>query len=368
MKTLANEILIVDGMNAAHRFRHAYRELATEAGVPSGALFGFVQMIHSLRKDFPGRAIIIAWESGSCWRYKLYPQYKSARKDNVQNYTDEEKALWVAFKSEQLQAIEWWLNHMGVLSISLPEYEGDDVIGFMATQFKSLDVVIVSTDSDMCQLASNERVRIYNPITQCMCYQDTRGALMKHTDFVAHTPEMALWHKAVIGDKSDSVPGVYGVGEKTLAGFFTSVPMKDETFLNYLERHRSVLENSKRGRDILASRQIILRNLMLMDLRGMYRELGIRKCGAQVPCGLSSWHKHSPWEYLREVVKEYEPGQGITDGWKRDPCKALAFLRKWDFQAGVNHQFWKSMWHEYADNHELTKQIVWRMIKGKKIK
>ena len=194
-------LTIIDTFGFLFRNYYALPKLKSKKGIPTGMLTGFMNFIASLEKEYPTDYILFALDSEEdTFRKKLYPQYKANRKEVEED-----------LKTQLPIAIDL-IKEMGFKIIKLPGFESDDIIASIATLAanKGIDVKIISSDKDMYQLI-NDKIKIFDPMKKKEI--DERGCIEK---FNVH-PKNFIDFQALVGDKSDNVPGVKGIGEKKAA-------------------------------------------------------------------------------------------------------------------------------------------------------
>ena len=228
-----SNLFLIDGMSLVFRAYHAMfkSDLRSPAGDPSGAVFGFVNMITSLiEKENPDKISVVFDTREPTFRHKRYPEYKANRD---------------AFPEDlgpQLLKIKEFLDIISVPRIEKPGYEADDIIGTLAKQASSKDqaVICITSDKDYYQLVDNN-IKLFKP-------SRTPG---KDFDIVQHKevmdkfgvlPEQVIDVLALIGDSSDNVPGVKGVGEKTAIPLIQKYKSVENIYENIEEIERKALK------------------------------------------------------------------------------------------------------------------------------
>src|SRR5690554_4088895 len=198
----ATPLVLVDGSSYLYRAFHALPPLTTSTGQPTGAVRGVMNMLRSLRKQFPGSVIAVVFDAkGPTFRDELFDQYKAQRPP----VPDDLRA--------QIEPLHQCVLASGFPLLRVEGVEADDVIGTLARQGdgNGLPVVISTGDKDMAQLVS-ERVTLdntmYSTNTDIAAVQEKYGI----------GPELIIDFLALMGDKVDNIPGVPGVGEKTATG------------------------------------------------------------------------------------------------------------------------------------------------------
>ncbi len=194
-------LVLVDGSSYLYRAYHALPELSTATGQPTGAVLGVLNMLYRLLDEYgPERVAVVFDAPGRTFRDDLYADYKATRPPMPDDLRAQIDPL--------LEAVE----AMGLPLLRVPGVEADDVIGTLASRAAEagLETVISTSDKDMAQLVG-EHVTLVN----------TMDATTLNTDGVRAKfgvpPERIVDYLTLIGDKSDNVPGVNGVGPKTAA-------------------------------------------------------------------------------------------------------------------------------------------------------
>ncbi len=192
-------LVLVDASSYFFRAYHALPPLENSKGQPLGAVYGVVNMIKRLMKDYQPEHIAIVFDAkGKTFRDEWYPEYKANRPPMP-------KELSAQF--EPLVAI---LDALGFPIVMIEGVEADDVIGTLARRAsdESLHTIISTGDKDMAQLV-NTHVSLINTMTDTLL--DVDGVIKKF----GVKPERIIDYLALIGDKADNVPGVDKVGPKT---------------------------------------------------------------------------------------------------------------------------------------------------------
>ena len=195
-------LILVDGSSYLYRAFHALPPLTNSKGLPTGAVKGVINMMRRLQKDYPDSTTAVIFDAkGKTFRDDIYSDYKANRPP----MPDELRS--------QIQPIHDVIRAMGMPLISIGGVEADDVIGTYAVQAteKKQPVVISTGDKDIAQLV-NEHISLVNTMTDAVL--DREGVIAKF----GIPPELIIDFLALLGDKSDNIPGVPGVGEKTALG------------------------------------------------------------------------------------------------------------------------------------------------------
>ena len=191
---------LVDGSAFVFRAFYAIRqELTTSDGTPTNAVFGFKNMLQKLmRQEQPDYLAVVFDERGPTFRHEADPTYKANRKR-----MPDELAV-------QLPLIHRLVEAHNIPKLSLQGFEADDIIGTLSRRLEAegLDVVLVSGDKDFCQLVT-PRVTIYDPM------KEQRIGEAEVEERFGVEPARVIEVLGLMGDASDNVPGVPGIGEKT---------------------------------------------------------------------------------------------------------------------------------------------------------
>ncbi|TGB04086.1 DNA polymerase I [Halobacillus salinus] len=200
---MAEKVVLIDGNSIAYRAFFALPLLNNDKGVYTNAVYGFTTMLLKILEEDKPDHLLVAFDAGkTTFRHETYKEYKGGRQKTPSEL------------SEQFPVLKELLDAFGVKYYQLPQYEADDIIGTLATKAgdKGLDVKVISGDKDMLQLVSdNITVSLTKKgITNVDTYDP--AFLMEKMEV---RPDQIIDLKALMGDSSDNIPGVPGVGEKT---------------------------------------------------------------------------------------------------------------------------------------------------------
>ena len=268
-------IILVDGSSYLYRAYHALPPLTNSKNQPTGAIKGVISMIKKILIDHPESPLAVVFDAkGKTFRHDMYSEYKANRPPMPEDLV------------QQIEPIHKIISLMGIKLIMIPGVEADDVIGTLAEQArqKKLNAVISTGDKDMTQLVC-ENVSVVNTMSGELL--DESGVLKKF----GVGPELITDYLALIGDKSDNVPGVDKVGPKTAV-----------KWLNEYSDIQGVKENSesiggKVGENLRSS-------IEMLDLA---HELVKIKTDVQLELGIEDLARLEPdTEKLTEIYKELE--------------------------------------------------------------
>ena len=237
-------VLLVDGNNILHQSFHKFEKLKSTDGKPSGAIFGFFKSLHMYLDRFQPDDVYITFDNGhSPLRDKLLPEYKEHR----QNISYDRESLFaqkaVIMKILRMLRIKYLFDKNNSTG-----FEGDDLLAYL--YFKKISkeclVTIVSSDKDFNQLLTTDRVKIFNPRKE----EYVRQANCK--ELFGYTPYETVDYLSLVGDSSDDIPGVPGIG-----------PVKARKFLDKWGSIAKYLELNVDDK----MREVYERNKQLIDLK-----------------------------------------------------------------------------------------------------
>ncbi len=201
--------LAIDANAIIHRAFHAYPpNLQTEDGLQVNAVYGFTTMLLSALESFHPEYVMCAMDTSEpTFRHEIYPDYKGTRPPTDQSLID------------QIPMVEEVLNSFNIPIIKKPGYEADDILGTLSKytstgkwQDEDMDMYILSGDKDLLQLVREDvYVCLPNGSFKNIVVYDSKKVKEKY----GYTPEQVVDYKAMVGDSSDNIPGIKGVGDKT---------------------------------------------------------------------------------------------------------------------------------------------------------
>jgi DNA polymerase I len=251
-------IILIDGSSYFHRAYHALPPLTTTKGEPTGAIYGVINMIKKIMKDYNPEYIAVIFDAkGKNFRHELYPEYKATRPQMPDDLVQQIKPLHETIKA------------MGLTLISIAGVEADDVIGTLAKKATSakIPVVISTGDKDFAQLV-NEHIILINTMSNTVL--DTENVVKKF----GVPPEKIIDYLTLVGDTSDNIPGVPNIGPKTAVKLLTEYGSLDEIVKHAHEIKGKMGENLQKSLDYLplAKKLVTIKddvelNLELADLK-----------------------------------------------------------------------------------------------------
>ncbi|MFJ2692455.1 DNA polymerase I [Pseudomonas sp. NPDC087336] len=200
-------LVLVDGSSYLYRAFHALPPLTTSKGLPTGAVKGVLNMLKSLRKQYPDSPFAVVFDAkGGTFRDDMYAQYKA----NRPSMPDDMRV--------QIEPLHQSVIALGFPLLCVEGVEADDVIGTLARSSAAADrpVIISTGDKDMAQLVDGH-ITLVNTMTGSS--MDVEGVKEKF----GVVPEQIIDYLALMGDSSDNIPGVPGIGPKTASGLLVGV-------------------------------------------------------------------------------------------------------------------------------------------------
>ncbi|MGV8918996.1 MAG: DNA polymerase I [Pseudomonas sp.] len=200
-------LVLVDGSSYLYRAFHALPPLATSKGLPTGAVKGVLNMLKSLRRQYPDSPFAVVFDAkGGTFRDAMFAEYKA----NRPSMPDDLRV--------QVDLLHACVKGLGYPLLCVDNVEADDVIGTLARSSAAADrpVIISTGDKDMAQLVDGH-ITLVNTMTGSVL--DVPGVKEKF----GVGPEHIIDYLALMGDKVDNIPGVPGVGEKTAVGLLVGI-------------------------------------------------------------------------------------------------------------------------------------------------
>lgn len=294
------QVIIFDGLSYCYKAYHAFPLLKNRSEEPTGAIYGMLSMLRKvLLKYSPTHAAVVFDTKGKkTFRHKIFSEYKSNRSPMPENLRT------------QLQPLYKIITAMGLVIISIPDVEADDVIGTLAysLQFSGYQVLIGTNDKDIAQLVSSNIFIINN--SDGMLYK-THDIKHKYGVF----PELIPDFIALVGDKSDNIPGVPGIGKKTATILLNEIG----TLKNIYSNLESTAELNCRGarnlkKILLENREVACLSYKLANIKTnislnvSYDELRIQPPTLNV---LLSFFKQYEFNYWKSSV--------LKNNWLKKP-------------------------------------------------
>jgi len=263
-----SHLLVIDGLNTFIRVFSAVPAL-NDDGQHIGGVTGFLRSVAAvIRLIKPTRCIIVFdGKGGSKRRKELFPEYKANRANKTAFNRYQEFASLEdesASMKKQFGRLAQYLNCLPITTLSVDNVEADDIMAYIANELyteKENRATIVSTDRDFLQLV-NDRISVWSPIKKKLY----TPSLMKEE--FGFSPENYLLYRTFIGDKSDNIPGIKGVGPKSLIKHFPIICEDREiTVDEIVEYADNVDKKYKVHKTVLQNKETLQLNYDLMQLK-----------------------------------------------------------------------------------------------------
>ncbi|WP_233964759.1 DNA polymerase I [Pectobacterium versatile] len=211
-----NPLILVDGSSYLYRAYHAFPPLTNSAGEATGAMYGVLNMLRSLLLQYqPSHVAVVFDAKGKTFRDELFENYKAHRPPMPDDLR------------EQIEPLHKMVKAMGLPLLAVSGVEADDVIGTLAVQAEKVgkSVLISTGDKDMAQLVTPSVTLINTMNNSILGPQEV-------CDKYGIPPELIIDFLALMGDASDNIPGVPGVGEKTAQALLQGLGGLDSLYAN----------------------------------------------------------------------------------------------------------------------------------------
>ncbi len=210
-------VFIIDGSSFLYRAYYGMRPLQTSQGVSVQAVYSFCRMIRKIIKDFNVEHIVIVWDSkGKNIRHEIFPEYKATR----------QQAPLDLF--EQKELILQLLDEIGMAQVSQIGIEADDLIASLAKKFndQGCEIMIVSGDKDLAQIVTNGSIQIFDAFKEKVLNEQ------QLTEKYGFSLTKLPFYFSILGDASDNIPGVKGIGEKGATDLVKQFNSLDDLYAN----------------------------------------------------------------------------------------------------------------------------------------
>ncbi len=310
------KLVVVDGHALAYRAYHALPlEMSTSKGEPTNAVYGFTSMLLNVIKEEKPDYIAVAFDTGRSFRHESFSEYKATRAR-----MGEDMAV-------QLRRIFQVVEALGIKSIAIEGYEADDILGTLARKAseEGVETLIVTGDTDAFQLIG-PKVRV---LTSGRRFSDTivydREKILERYGL---EPHQLADYKALVGDKTDNIPGIPGVGETTAVRLLRKYGSIEGIYEHIDEitppRLKEILEENREraflNKSLVTIRTDIPLDITLEDLRyqgydeekvkELFRELEFRSLYKRLP--EEGEVRQLPLIGQVEIRQRAEPGQYIA--------------------------------------------------------
>jgi DNA polymerase I len=302
---MTHRLFLIDGSSYFYRAFFAVRGLVNSKGMPTNAAYGFTNMLYKILKSKDPEAIAVVFDApGKTFRDALFPEYKATREAMPEDLV------------RQLPAVKSIPPAMNITTLEVPDVEADDVIGTLAKRglAEGFDVILVTGDKDFMQLVTK---KAGDPAPGITIYDDMKERIVGIDEVVQKfgvTPDKVVDVLALIGDTSDNIPGVKGIGPKfgaELVNEFGSVEQILANIPKAKPRFRGALEM---GRD----------DAMLS------KKLATIRCDLDIPFDPATLHVREPdRDRLAKIFTELEFTKFLQDLDAASPKKVSLSYEKY---------------------------------------
>lgn len=213
---MKKNLFVIDAYNLIYRMFYAIPEMHTRSGMQVNAIFGVAKFLKNLIEENPESQLVVATDVGASFRADIFSEYKGTRDRMPDNLRCQIEGVFSLFDSAKIQVIgvEW--------------YEADDVMGTIAQKYKDSEyqVVIISSDKDLCQFVDDGKVHIYDAM---------KRKFMRRADVIEKfwiPPEKVRDYLAIVWDSSDNIPGIAWFGPKKAVDLLEKFDTLESIFEN----------------------------------------------------------------------------------------------------------------------------------------
>lgn len=215
---MSNKLVLIDGNSILYRAFFALPLLNNDKGIYTNAVYGFTTMLLRILEEEKPTHMLVAFDAGkTTFRHSTYKEYKGGRQKTPPEL------------SEQFPLVKELLDAFQITHYQLEQYEADDIIGTLSTKGKDekWEVTVISGDKDMLQLVSDNVTVSLTKKGISNVEKYTPSYMVEKMEI---TPEQIIDLKALMGDSSDNIPGVPGVGEKTATKLLKKYETLEEVY------------------------------------------------------------------------------------------------------------------------------------------
>ncbi|MCP4399807.1 MAG: DNA polymerase I, partial [bacterium] len=284
---------LIDGTAQVYRAFYAVRELSTSNGFPTNAIFGFIRMLTKLIQDEAPQYLGVTFDlAGPTFRHEMFEDYKAHRPD-----TPEELI-------QQLPKIKEYLKCMNIPIYEMQGFEADDLLATLTkkAEAEGMKTVIVSSDKDLLQLVSDKVVTLSERMGHKVIY--TREKVKEKYGI---EPSQIKDFLGLVGDSSDNIPGVKGIGPKTATKLLQQFASLEE-----LLEHPEAVKSKKQQESLKAEKDIALQSKLLATVKtDVPVELNLQELEQSTPnyqALKDYFHDLEFYAFIREMIPDEELG------------------------------------------------------------
>jgi len=293
-------LYLIDGHALAYRAFFALTRgnpssFTTKSGEPTAGVFGFTSVLLRILEQEHPDYLAVAFDTGRTFRDDIFPDYKGTR----EKMPDELRT--------QIERMRQLVDTFNIPRLEMEGYEADDVLGSVARQAveKGLGVKIFTGDRDLLQLV-DKRIIVNLPGRSL---SDARDYLPEDVkEYLGVRPDQVVDYKALVGDKSDNIPGVTGIGDKTATSLLESYETLDEVYAHLDQLSASVRKKLEAGREAAYLSQELARIVIDLDVpinldrarpelfdptkvENLFRELEFRSLMSRLTTLMEEWNQ-----------------------------------------------------------------------------
>ncbi len=259
-----DKLILIDGNSLLNRAYYAMNVFTTKDGQPTNGIFGFVKLLFKIIEDEGPRYLAVAFDvHAPTFRHAMYGGYKGTRKPMPEEL------------SVQVPVLKELLHAMKIKTVELAGYEADDIIGTMTRKFPATEVLVYTGDRDSYQLVK-ENVHVC--FTKRGVSDLDRLTAENFYEKVGLTPSQIIEEKALMGDASDNIPGVKGVGPKSALELLHSYGDLDNVYAHLGEIKGALRTKLEENRETA----YLSRTLATIDL-SVPLEISLEECELALP-------------------------------------------------------------------------------------
>lgn len=281
-----DKLVVIDGNSLLNRAFYAMAVFSTKDGLPTNGIFGFIKLLLKIIDDEKPKYIAVAFDvHAPTFRHGIYKEYKGTRKPMPEELV------------KQVPVLKELLRSMGIQIIEKAGYEADDIIGTLSRAYEDVHTVIFTGDRDAFQLV-NENVTVC--FTKRGVSDLDRMTGENFFEKTGLTPSQIIEEKALMGDSSDNIPGIKGIGAKTAVTLLSKYGDIDTIYL-----HTDELKGALKDKIINGKESAYLsRTLATIDLNAPI-EVSLQDCTYQIPFSEEAREFFARLEFRSLVNSEY---------------------------------------------------------------
>jgi len=246
--TATQTIYLIDGSAQVYKAFYAIQSLSTKSGFPTNAIFGFIKIVQKLIQDESPEYLGVSFDlAAPTFRHDLFEAYKAHRPETPGELI------------QQIPKIKEFLKLMHIPIYEMEGFEADDILATLSKQAeqRGIKTVIVSSDKDLLQLVSDHVCMLSERMGHKVIYTPA-----KVQEKYGITPAQISDFLGLVGDTSDNIPGIKGIGEKTASELLQQFGSLEEVL-----NHPEAVKNKSRRESLEQSREIALKSKDLATVR-----------------------------------------------------------------------------------------------------